>query len=141
MKALFLILMFVNLQAQAFSIGERSPFSGAKVVLGFNQARPESPLQFPCVYLNGEVLCDPELIQMSHPVCLRTLNFEKTIQNQYIISCQLSLSKSLVLAKSFLGDKPFDRGFLHLELNPAVKLESIYKPRKSGFGYFMIQIQ
>lgn len=138
MKSVLYLLLATSLYGYGFSMSDRyQPESQNLIVLGFQNQNPASPLQFPCLLKDGTVNCDSDFIHMKNQVCQRTLHFKKNINNQYVVSCQLSLSKSLILGMSYSGEKPIN-GYLHLQMNPQVKIENIMKPRKSGFGYFQL---
>lgn len=138
MKSIFLFSLFLSFHANSFLVTDRyQPDSQKQIVLGFLGQNPTSPQQFPCLLLEGQLECDPDLIRMESSVCLRTLHFEKNINNQYTVSCNISLSQEIILGMSTPGERPVN-GYLRLQLNPKLKLKSVMKPRKSGFGYFQI---
>lgn len=137
-KNVFFILLLAIQSFGFSSSGSYGRGEGAKIVLGLQGQNPASPLQFPCLLTNGDVLCDSDLIRIENTVCQRTLHFKRSLNNQYTVSCNTSLSKELILAVSSLDDRS-NQGYVHLNLNPQIKLEQIMKPRKNGFGYYLLK--
>lgn len=121
-----------------------------QIVLVFDknlERQHRHPLVFPCVLETGEITCDPETVVFSQPICKRTLQIERTANNQYVISCLLGLSKEVILGVTAGGTSQFrhdgqsSKAYLPVILTPAVKLELVFKPRKNGFGWIELGIQ